>query len=458
MQILITLALIIIGVLFFELIIFFHEFGHFITAKLSGVKVNEFALGMGPRLFGFRKGETEYSFRLFPVGGYCAMEGEDEDSDEPRAFNNAKIWKRMIIIIAGAVMNIVLGLILMFAYTVQADSYNSTTIAGFSPNSYTANSGLQKGDTVVDINGYSVWNSRDLQFGIVTLPCEEVEADSVTVYKQDCAVEATSVYSQLVESEKLDDSKIEELYKILSEGCEKINLSDSKDSAYKYLEEVCDSMYAYVGIKDYKIPEIEQKDSRRRYVGDITVIRDGKEQVLEDVQFFTYYASEEDKEADKPTIAYDFYVEEIEKTAGTVITQTFSETCSMAKTVWTSLVWLVQGHFSFADLSGPVGIATAVTQVASEGLKTGFIDAVNNILFVMILITVNLGIVNMLPFPALDGGRFVFLLIEWIFRKPIPRKVEQIVNMAGLVLLMAFMLIISLKDVWQLITGTMPGM
>ena len=130
----------------------------------------------------------------------------------------------------------------------------------------------------------------------------------------------------------------------------------------------------------------------------------------------------------------------------------------MAKTVWTSLVWLVQGHFSFADLSGPVGIATAVTQVASEGLKTGFIDAVNNILFVMILITVNLGIVNMLPFPALDGGRFVFLLIEWIFRKPIPRKVEQIVNMAGLVLLMAFMLIISLKDVWQLITGTMPGM
>ena len=153
MQILITLALIIIGVLFFELIIFFHEFGHFITAKLSGVKVNEFALGMGPRLFGFRKGETEYSFRLFPVGGYCAMEGEDEDSDEPRAFNNAKIWKRMIIIIAGAVMNIILGLILMFAYTVQADSYNSTTIAGFSPNSYTANSGLQKGDTVVDING-----------------------------------------------------------------------------------------------------------------------------------------------------------------------------------------------------------------------------------------------------------------------------------------------------------------
>ena len=119
-------------------------------------------------------------------------------------------------------------------------------------------------------------------------------------------------------------------------------------------------------------------------------------------------------------------------------------------------MWLVQGQFSFSDLSGPVGIASAVTQVASQGLMTGFGDAVNNIMFVMILITINLGIVNMLPFPALDGGRFLFLLIEGIFRKPIPRKVEQIVNTAGLILLLLFMAIISLKDVWQLVTGTMP--
>ena len=112
---------ILLAVLFFGFIIFSHELGHFIIAKLSGVKVNEFALGMGPRLFGFTKGETMYSFRLFPIGGYCAMEGEDEESDNPRAFNNAKIWKRMIIIIAGAVMNIILGFLLMFVYTVQAD-------------------------------------------------------------------------------------------------------------------------------------------------------------------------------------------------------------------------------------------------------------------------------------------------------------------------------------------------
>ena len=110
MQVLITIALIIIGVLLFEFIIFAHEFGHFITAKKSGVQVNEFALGMGPKLFGFKKGETQYSLRLFPVGGYCAMEGEDQESDNPRAFTNAKVWKRMIIIVAGAFMNFVVGL------------------------------------------------------------------------------------------------------------------------------------------------------------------------------------------------------------------------------------------------------------------------------------------------------------------------------------------------------------
>ena len=119
MQILVTIALVVIAVLLFELIIGLHEFGHFITAKLSGIKVNEFALGMGPKLFSFKKGETQYSLRLFPIGGYCAMEGEDEDSPEPRSFNNAKVWKRMIVIIAGAVMNIILGIIFSFIMVIH---------------------------------------------------------------------------------------------------------------------------------------------------------------------------------------------------------------------------------------------------------------------------------------------------------------------------------------------------
>ena len=167
-SVLTTIALIVIGVLLFELIIFIHEFGHFITAKKSGVKVNEFSLGMGPKLFSFGKGETKYSLRLFPIGGYCAMEGEDEDSPEPRAFNNAKIWKRMIIIIAGAVMNIILGLLLMFVIVVQQESYSTTTVSSFPATSYSANSGLKAGDVIKKINGYGITTSMDFSYPIST--------------------------------------------------------------------------------------------------------------------------------------------------------------------------------------------------------------------------------------------------------------------------------------------------
>lgn len=461
MQILIIIALVIIGILLFELIIFSHEFGHFITAKKSGVKVNEFSLGMGPKIFGFKKGETDYSLRLLPLGGFCAMEGEDEESPEPRAFNNAKIWKRMIIIIAGAVMNIILGFIMMFAYTVQADNYASTTVNGFYPNSVSANCGLKVGDQITEINDYSVWNSRDLQFAMATMNCKEVDGTTLEIYRQDCARAACNAYNSILnDNEDIDDSTNSKLYEILTDGCTNINSAASKEAAYSIYKQTGQDIFAeyYKGKKSFEPENIDEEDTRLRYTSDLKVIRDGEEVELKDVQFFTYYQSEEDEQEGKTSLSFDFVVTQIDKTFGSVISQTVSNTCSVAKMVWTSLVWLVQGRFSFTDLSGPVGIATAVTQVASIGLETSFLSAFNNILFVMIMITINLGIFNMLPFPALDGGRFLFLLIEGIFRKPIPRKVEQVVNSVGFALLMVFMVVVTFKDIWQLITGTMPGM
>ena len=456
MQIFITIALIIIGILLFELIIFFHEFGHFFTAKLSGVKVNEFALGMGPKLFGFKKGETQYSFRLSPIGGYCAMEGEDDDSADPRSFNNAKIWKRMIIVVAGAIMNILLGLILTFVFVVQMNSFPTATIEEFVPDSYSANSGLKVGDTIVDINGYSVWNSRDLSFALSALECQKFDGKSVVVYKQDSAINVRKTFSAIINDNKIKDEKlINKLYDILVDGCNKINNATDKTEAKTYMDTTCKALYSAANITSYELPEIVEKEERRRFAGDVTVIRNDKKVLLEDVQFYTYYPDEEAQKADKPSIAFDFYVSSKDKTFTNVLSETISQAASVGKMVWTSLEWIIQGKFSFNDLSGPVGIATAVTHVASQGLETSFVDAVNNILFVMILITINLGMFNMLPFPALDGGRFVFLLIEGIFRKPIPRKYERIVNTAGLVLLLGFMAIVSVKDIWQLITGTM---
>lgn len=453
MQILVTIALVVIAVLLFELIIGLHEFGHFITAKLSGIKVNEFALGMGPKLFSFKKGETQYSLRLFPIGGFCAMEGEDEDSPEPRSFNNAKVWKRMIVIIAGAVMNIILGIIFSFIMVIPQEAYSSTTVEQFDPRSYSANCGLQIGDKIVKVNGYDIYNSKDLSFSFAGVNCENVDGKSVSVYKQDCANAICTEYSKIATDKKPDDDTLLKLYNITTDGCAAVNNSADKTEAKKVMDDTVKKLYDTIGVTDYTLPTITEKDTRQRYTATVTVIRDGKEVELNDVQFFTYYKNEEDKEADKPSVSLDFYVEPIDKTFTSVIKQGFSESLSVGRMVWQSLVWIVQGRFGFKDMSGPVGIASAVTQVASQGLETNFGSAVFNILNVMTLITINLGIFNMLPFPALDGGRFLLLLIEWIFRKPIPRKVEKYINAAGFIILMGFMVVVTCKDIWQLFTG-----
>lgn len=461
MQILITIALIIIGVLLFEFIIFAHEFGHFITAKRSGVQVNEFALGMGPKIFGFKKGETQYSLRLFPIGGYCAMEGEDQESDNPRAFVNAKIWKRMIIIVAGAFMNFVVGLLFVFILTLFTPQFGSTTVSEFSPKAASSCTGLQQGDKILSIDGYAVNNVKDLQFAIQTLNYKNVDPKSIEIYREDCAQELTIVYSSIVTENKLNAEKGEELYqKALVPYIGNITRATSKDEAYTFLKDGVDALYKTANAKkpkDFKYPEIEVRDERVRFTGDVKVLRGEKEEELKDVQFFTYYKDEQAKKDKKYSVAMDFYVSPKEKNFGTVMEETFTGTLTMARSVWKSLGMLVTGRFSFNELSGPVGITKAVETVAADGLENGgFGVAVFNILSIMALITVNLGIVNMLPFPALDGGRFVFLLIEAIFRKPVPRKVEYIVNGVGLAILLAFIAVVSVKDIIQLITGTFP--
>lgn len=460
MQILITIALIIIGVLLFEFIIFAHEFGHFITAKRSGVQVNEFALGMGPKLISFKKGETQYSLRLFPIGGYCAMEGEDEDSDNPRAFVNAKIWKRMIIIVAGAFMNFVVGLLLVFIVTLSTPQFASTVVSQFVPNAATANSGLKVGDEIVNVDGYAIWNIKDLQFAIQTLNHKNVDPDSLEIYREDCTQKIVDEYRNIINGNELTDEQINDLYdNSLSKYCSEINVVDTKEKAYSLMKVGIDDLYKNAKVSkpdDFKYPEIEKRSERIRYSGDVTVIRDGERVTLKNVNFHTYYKDEQAQQDKKYSVSMDFYVNELDKNFGTIMHETFTGTATLARSVWKSLIMLVQGRFSFTDLSGPVGITKAVSTVASEGLKTSFGDAVLNIVYIMALITINLGVVNLLPFPALDGGRFVFLLIEAIIRRPVPRKVEYIVNGVGLVLLLGFIAVVSVKDIIQLITGTFP--
>lgn len=403
---------------------------------------------MGPKLLSFKKGETTYSLRLFPIGGYCAMEGEDEDSDNPRAFNNAKIWKRMIIIVAGAFMNIVFGLVLMVITLLPMDCFNSTTISGFSPYSFTATTGLHQGDEIVEINDYDINSTMDFSFAMYTMPLSKVDGKAVSIYKQDCLFELKDSYN--VVAQKAKQEQVSALNQLWAEGSDKIYKTTTKESAYNILCEYIDKAYELCELeKVSSYPVIEEKDSRLRFRSDIVVIRDGEEVTLNDVDFLTYKTSEDGE----PTIGIDFFVEPIEKTFSSVISQTFIQTGSVVRTVWNSLVGLITGQFGINEVAGPVGLAYTITDVAGESLKEGFSDAVMSIVYVMMVISINLGIVNMLPFPALDGGRFVLLLIEAIFKKPVPRRIEGYINAAGLILLLLLMAVITMKDVWVYVFG-----
>lgn len=448
-SVLTTIALILIGVLLFELIIFIHEFGHFITAKKSGIKVNEFSLGMGPKIFSFGKGETKYSLRIFPIGGFCAMEGEDEESPEPRAFNNAKVWKRMIVVIAGAVMNIILGFVLMFVVVVQQDAYTSTEVQSFPATSFSSCTGLQSGDVIKEINGYGISTSMDFNYPISTAELKTVDGSTLEIYKEDCGNNLYNMAVSLVQDKnnKLSDEQVSKVNELLSKSTIEIVKAKSKEDAYSIYENYYKKINDACGIKDYKVEKIVEKETRKRYTADILVERNGEEKLLKNVQFFTYTT----KDNSDPQVSIDFYVKPIEKTFGSVISQTFKQTISTCKMIYASLGGLLTGKFGLKDMSGPIGIASAVTTVASESLSSGFMSAVNSIIYVMMIITVNLGLFNMLPFPALDGGRFVFLIIEAIRGKSVPRKVEAIVNGIGMGLLILLMILITANDIFKLI-------
>ena len=330
----------IVAVLIFVILIIIHEFGHFIVAKLCNVRVNEFAVGFGPKLFKKKLGETTYAVNAIPLGGYCAMEGEDETSSDERAFCNKGPFKRLLIVAAGAIFNLILGLIIVAIILIPTERFASTYIAEFDEGAVSSENGLMVGDTIIKVDGRRIYSTYDLS-------------------------------------------------------------------------------YAFTGVDDGKI--------------DITVKRNGEKVELKDVAFATKNAE---------GISYltvDFKVKGIEKNFASYCEYTLRTAVSYSRVVWFSLVDLISGKYGLSAVSGPVGITAAIGSVA----KTNLFD----LLPIMALITINLGIFNLLPIPALDGGRILFILFELIFRKPIPKKYEGFIHAAGLILLLGFMLIVTLKDI-----------
>ena len=333
-----------VAVLVFLLLIVIHEFGHFIAAKLCGVKVNEFAVGFGPVLFKKQGKETLYRFNLVPFGGYCAMEGEDEGSDNPRAFCNQKAYKRLIITAMGAIFNLILGLVLVAVLLSTSTVFISNTVAEFSEGASSSATGLEINDEILEIDGRRIYTYMDLS-------------------------------------------------------------------------------YAFTGVDDGKL--------------DILVKRNNQKVMLKDVTFKT------EEENGISYVDMDFKVYGLKKTFGRYISQTVKTTFSYCRVVWLSLIDLISGKYGISAVSGPVGVTTTISNAAKESLM--------NLLPIMALITVNLGIFNLLPLPALDGGRILFILVEMVTRKPVPKKYESVIHAAGLVLLLLLMAVITFKDIFTLI-------
>ncbi len=364
-------ALVLLGVL-----IMIHEFGHFLAARAMGVRVNEFAIGMGPKVFKWRKGETLYSVRALPLGGFCAMEGEDEEAptpsaiggnsdrdtepaDETRSFAHKKVWQRLVIVVAGAVMNLLLGFLLLLVYNgFLQEPYDdkgtvlfpTTTIAQLDEDISAYQTGLRAGDTILSINGRRVRMDSDMAM--------EMQND--------------------------DDGVLQ------------------------------------------------------------MVVRRGEQKVtLDGVKFELKY----DEETGRNFLVYDFVVLGKVRTFGNTITQSAKQEVSVATIVWRSLIDMLRGRYGLNDLSGPVGTVDIIAD-AVGGANT--LAGWRTLIMLMVMITVNLGVFNLLPLPALDGGRLIFLLWEGVTRRRVPQKFEGLVHFVGLLLLILLMLVVSYSDVTKL--------
>ena len=351
---------IVFAIIIFSFLIFIHELGHFLAAKASGVQVNEFAMFMGPALVKWERGETLYSIRCIPLGGYCAMEGEDTDTDNPRSFQKAAWWKRLCILLAGAAMNFVAGFLIFALVLAPAQGFAHPVIAEAEEgNTIVYDGGLHVGDRIVKINGNRVFISSD----------------------------ATMLFN--------------------------LQAGDTYD---------------------------------------LVVERDGKKVELTN---FAMERHEFPNEDGSTSMRYGIRFGYEEKTFGSLMSYTWNNCLSVVQSVYLSLQMLLSGQAGLNDVAGPVGIVQMMNSTA-QASPTAW-DAALNLLYFGAFIAVNLAVMNLLPIPALDGGRAVALLltvaIEKVTRRKIDSKYEGYIHAAGMVLLLGFMAVVMFKDIFVIFKG-----
>ena len=342
------------AILLFSILIFVHELGHFAAAKLSGVQVNEFSMFMGPALWKKQIGETLYSVRLIPIGGFCAMEGEEEDTDNPRSFQKAAWWKRLIILVAGAAMNFLMGIVLMFLVYLPAQAVVEPVIASFEEfSTVDGEHGLQVGDRILELDGEKIYVQSDFSLILSLHP------------------------------------------------------------------------------GDYH---------------DLVVERDGQKVALTNFLMEKHEVAREDGTTQR-LFGMNFTLEQL--TFSGKIRYVWNQCLDTVRLVRLSLQMLFSGQAGLSDMSGPVGIVQQMSTVAQSSPTV--LDALVNMLYFGAFLAINLAVMNLLPVPALDGGRVIGVLVttavEAATRKKLNPKYESYLHGAGMVFLLGLMAVVMFKDI-----------
>ena len=344
---------ILFAILLFSILIFVHELGHFVAAKLSGVQVNEFSMFMGPALWKKQVGETLYAIRCIPIGGYCAMEGEDGGSDNPRSFDKAAWWKRFLILVAGAAMNFIVGVLIMIIVYLPVQQIVTPVIDSFEAfSTVDGETGLQVGDEILEVDGEKIYVQSD--FSLIL---------------------------------SLNPGEVHDL--VVRRNGEKVILNDFRMEKHEVIDEYGTRMLYGM---NFTLAEPD-------FVG---------------------------------KLAYGW-----------------ANSLNTVRMVRLSLQMLLTGQAGLSDVSGPVGIVQQMSSVAEASAT--WVDALLNMLYFGGFIAINLAVMNLLPFPALDGGRVVGLLlttaVEAVTKKKIDPKYEGYLHAGGMLLLLGLMAVIMLKDI-----------
>lgn len=377
----------IVTIVMFLIMVSLHEFGHYIVARVLDFKILEYAIGFGPAIFKREKNSILYSVRVVPFGGYCKFEGEDEESSDPRAFSNRPVWRRILVVAAGGVFNIILGFLIFMVIMPSLSPVSTNVINSVVENSYLEQCGVQPGDKIIEIDGKNISFYNDITLYTSNLSGDE-EID-LTVKRN---------------GEKLDFT---------------VKPTEQKIT-YNYTDEGVEYISAINGEEEMQlIPYSENLLKQEDLIG--------KSQVQ------TRYI-------------IGFVPQTQDITALNIWGNAWNNTKFVVKLVYRSLWEMVTGKVGVEQMSGPVGIVNEVNNAVNQGSHSWLY-----VLNLMALLTINLGVFNLLPFPALDGGRLFFMIVELIRRKPIPPEKEGMVHAIGIILLFALIIFISFNDILKLI-------